>query len=178
MESFIQLFGDIPLSTVIIFLIAIFYIGGISMKLYHFLVLNHDKLQEKDNLFEELSKTLKSVESEQHNLKNFVFELGKKQDEIAKKQERLEKERRNQSLNKLRDLLLQSYRYYINDEKNPMHAWSEMEKEAFDELFTDYEKMGGNGFMHSTVLPAMSSLEVINMVNQEKLTGLMKSRKG
>ena len=56
---------------------------------------------------------------------------------------------------------MSSYQYYTASKKRPLRAWSEMEKEAFDKLFYDYEELGGDGFMHSTVEPAMACLEVV-----------------
>ena len=57
-------------------------------------------------------------------------------------------------------------------------TWSEMEKEAFDKLFHDYEELGGDGFMHSTVEPAMEALEVVLMTDTARLAEVMKQRLG
>ena len=38
-----------------------------------------------------------------------------------------------------------------------------MEAEAFWHVYRDYEKLGGNGFMHSTVKPAMERLNVVKI---------------
>ena len=35
-----------------------------------------------------------------------------------------------------------------------------MEAEAFRELFGDYERAGGDGYMHSVVQPAMNRLRI------------------
>ena len=58
-----------------------------------------------------------------------------------------------------------------------MQAWSQMEANAFWELFEEYEAVGGNGFMHSEVQPAMVKLLVIPMSDLKKLEELMHSRK-
>lgn len=65
--------------------------------------------------------------------------------------------------NELRDKLLNSYRYFTSLEHNPEQVWNEMEAEAFWHLFSDYEEMGGNGFMHQTVKPAMEKLTIIKI---------------
>lgn len=62
--------------------------------------------------------------------------------------------------NELREKLLNSYRHYTSLEQNPEQVWNEMEAEAFWHLFSDYEQLNGNGFMHSTVKPAMQQLTV------------------
>ena len=65
--------------------------------------------------------------------------------------------------NELREKLLNSYRYYTSLENNPKQEWNEMEAEVFWNLFADYENLGGNGFMHNTVKPAMEALKVITI---------------
>ena len=62
------------------------------------------------------------------------------------------------------------------EDKNPKHAWSEMEHHAFFELVKDYEDLDGNDYVHSEVIPAVNMLEVIMMTDQLRLTELMKSR--
>ena len=68
----------------------------------------------------------------------------------------MEEENRRRERNKLRDRILQSYRYYTSPEKNPMRAWSEMEADAFWKIFKDYEDLDGDGYVHSEVQPAMN----------------------
>ena len=73
----------------------------------------------------------------------------------------IEQQEKRRECNKLRDMLLQNYRYYTNKERNPSQTWTKMESEAFWELFRDYEDLGGNGYMHSEVQPAMERLIVV-----------------
>ena len=47
MEYFLQLFGAIPLSTVIAFIAAVTFLAVLCIKIYKFIVANHDKLQKK-----------------------------------------------------------------------------------------------------------------------------------
>lgn len=123
-------------------------------------------------------KEWKELKDKQDSLETVLNEILEAQKVIVAKQDAFEAENRSHNLNKLRDRLLQSYRYYTSIEKNPLGAWSEMEQEAFDKLFKDYEALGGNGFMHTTVAPAMTALEVVHMDNQNRMAELMKSRKG
>lgn len=198
MDSLIKLFGDIPLSTTIIFIAAITFIITVGVKSYKLIVNYHDELQEKDRTLVGLQVDVKTVKEKQAewedsmatkeelkvlieknlSIEKVLKDILETQKNIAKKQDVFEKETRTQTMNRLRDRLLQSYRYYTSEEKNPLKAWSEMEKEAFNSLFKDYENLGGNGYMHSSVEPAMAALEVIEMSNYEKITELMKSRKG
>ena len=70
----------------------------------------------------------------------------------------VEETNKRRECNKLRDRLLQNYRYYTNEATNPSKSWTQMEAEAFWGLFRDYEDAGGNGYMHSVVQPAMEEL--------------------
>lgn len=74
----------------------------------------------------------------------------------------MEEQEKRRECNKLRDMLLQNYRYYTNKEQNPSQSWTIMESEAFWELFRDYEDLGGNGYMHTEVLPAMERLIIVD----------------
>ena len=66
---------------------------------------------------------------------------------------------------------------HLSPEKNPLHAWSEMEADAFWSMFKEYENAKGNGHMHTVVQPEMRALEVIPMHEDAKIAELMGSRK-
>ncbi len=51
--------------------------------------------------------------------------------------------------------------HYYNKYKDS-GEWSKLEKDAFWDLFDDYEKRGGNGYIHSIVEPAMRELREID----------------
>ena len=88
---------------------------------------------------------------------------------------RLDKLERREK-NALREKLLDEYRLMSSDKLNPSKCWSEMEHHAFFELVRDYEDLGGNDYVHSTVLPDMNRLEVIKMDDKTRLAELMASR--
>ena len=87
--------------------------------------------------------------------------------------DRLEKREKNA----IRAKLLDEYRLFTDESKNPMLAWSEMEHHAFFELLKDYEDLNGNDYVHSVVIPAMNELVVILMSDKQGLLKLMNSRK-
>lgn len=178
MEYIMQIFGNITLSTVIILIAAIAFIVKISIQLYKFIVKNHDLIQEREQVLVEVKDDLKKISQRQSNFEESMTTLLKNQEDLAARQEAIEASNRTHNLNKLRDRLLQNYNYYCNKDKNPLLAWSEMEKDVFDKLFSDYEELGGNGFMHTTVQPAMSTLTVVLMSDPVGLANLMQSRKG
>ena len=78
--------------------------------------------------------------------------------------------------NSLRAKILDEYRLYTDERKNPKQAWTEMEHHSFFKLVEDYESLGGNDYVHSTVLPAMNELDVISMSDSDALKELYQSR--
>lgn len=191
MNEFIQLFGGIPLSTAIVFIVAISFLIATGSKVYKFIVKTHDSLQEKNQALDVLKKDVrelkehiaseeqwKELKEKQINLEEILNQILETQKVLVEKQQTFEEENHSHNVNRLRDRLLQSYRYYTSEVKNPMLAWTEMEKEAFDNLLTDYYAQGGNSFVHTKVDPEMASLEVISINDSERMAELSKSRKG
>ena len=82
----------------------------------------------------------------------------------------------NREKNSLRAKILNEYRLYTDEVKNPMQAWSEMEHHSFFKLVEDYESLGGNDYVHGTILPAMNELDVVLMTDQKALKELYSSR--
>lgn len=58
---------------------------------------------------------------------------------------------------KLKELKGSLIRYY--NRYKDIGEWSKLEKDAFWDLFDDYEKRGGDGYIHSIVEPAMRELK-------------------
>lgn len=103
------------------------------------------------------------------SIKGAVIANGERINERLDDLERREK-------NALRAKILDEYRLYTDERKNPMKAWSEMEHHSFFKSVEDYESLGGNDYVHSTVLPAMNELDVISMSDSDKLKELYQSR--
>ena len=95
------------------------------------------------------------------------------QDVLNTRLDRLE----DREKNAIRAKLLDEFRLFTDEHKNPMLAWSEMEHHAFFKLVHDYEALHGNDYVHSDVIPAMNRLAVIPMSNKEALMQLMQSRR-
>ena len=75
----------------------------------------------------------------------------------------MEESQKKLERNKLRDRILQSYRYFTDKDRNPAQTWNRMEAEAFWELIGEYEKRDGDGYVHTVVIPAMNLLTVVEM---------------
>ena len=185
MDIFLQAFGEMKFGTVVIFIAALMIAAIFILKGYKALVKFHDMMQEKDNTLtkvveksSELDTELKNIASTQNSIISSIDEISASQKSLTAQITSFEKIMKAQSCNKLRDRIVQSYRYYTSIEKNPMQEWTEMEKDAFDRLFTDYEDLGGDGYVHSTIEPAMNGLGVVDMTDYEGIATLMKSRKG
>ena len=118
----------------------------------------------------ELQNTDRSILDVCNDIRNSVLD---NQHILNERLDRLERRERNA----IRAKLLDEYRLFTDEYKNPMQAWSEMEHHAFFELVRDYEDLHGNDYVHSTVLPAMNELIVIPMSDKHELLKLMSSRR-
>ena len=78
--------------------------------------------------------------------------------------------------NALRAKILDMHRMFTSKKMNPMQAWTEMERDAFNDLITDYESLNGNGHVHTVVIPEMNMLRVILMTDTKALAELFHSR--
>ena len=103
-------------------------------------------------------------------IKNEVVENRK---EVMQKLNRLEEREKNA----LRAKILEEHRFYTDEQRNPLKAWSEMEEHSFRKLVEDYEALGGNDYVHEIVLPDMNRLDVISMQDLIRLKELYDSRK-
>ncbi len=184
MEWFLKAFGDIKVATVVVVIAALYFLW----KIYKIIAENfrekYEIQAEKERQMQDILAQVKqypkwrqqSLEKQQELTKE-IENLRRTQEKINKNIEQNEEKRTKQKRSELRDRLLQSYRYYTSKEKNPLQSWSEMEADAFWQMFGDYEGVNGDGHMHSTVQPEMRSLEVVSMGDEEKLSELMQSRK-
>ena len=118
----------------------------------------------------ELKEADVSVKELCETIKNEVVENRK---EVMQKLDRLEEREKNA----LRAKILEEHRFYTDEQRNPLKAWSEMEEHSFRKLVEDYEALGGNDYVHEIVLPDMNLLDVISMQDSIRLKGLYDSRK-
>lgn len=182
LDQFLQLFGEVTLSKIITFGLAVFFCWKIYQQVKKFfenkkkvLIEQHEAKKEQDEkintLLEEVNKypqyreqsrrIQQEFRDEIDGLKESQKTLVETQQSIQGTLQEMQEKNDRRERNKLRDKLLQSYRYYTNEERNPNQGWTRMESEAFWELFGDYEDMGGDGYMHTVVQPAMNSLKII-----------------
>lgn len=183
LEQFLELFGNVTVSTLIVISLALFFCYKGYKQFIKFLenkknltIQKYEAEKEKD---EKINKVLEEVNNypkyreqsrkiqqefrqEIDELKNFQKNLANTQKSIQDTLQDMQEKRDRRERNKLRDKLLQSYRYYTDVKRNPEQKWTKMESEAFWELFRDYEDMGGDGYIHTVVQPAMNLLKIID----------------
>ena len=183
LEEFEALFGNVTVASLIELALVAVFLG----KIYH-KVKGYIDDQKADWLKEEKSKEAKEKADKerdekidaaltavgkypeyraqsikiQKELESKIEGLKKSQDANTEKLHQMEEIQMRESRNRLRDVLLERYRYYTDPVRNPSLSWSPMEAEAFWELFGDYERAGGDGYMHSVVQPAMNRLRIVD----------------
>lgn len=183
LDQFLKLFGDITISTLVIIGLALFFCYKGYKQFVKFLenkkelaIQKYKSEEEKDKqikiALEEVAKYPKYREQSRQIQKSFRDEidglkesqktLAETQQDICLTLKNMQEKQERRERNKLRDKLLQSYRYYTDKQRNPNQTWTQMESEAFWELFRDYEDAGGNDYMHTVVQPAMNLLKIID----------------
>ena len=177
LDEFMTIFGDVTVAELAIFIVACLFLYKIYKEIKKF---NDEKLKEREEKIEAEKAQKKKIDEawsvtrkypEYHQesidirngLKKEIQEMRSEFAIILSRLDEMEKLNKKRECSKLRDMLLQNYRYYTNECQNPSHSWTRMESEAFWELFREYEEAGGNGYMHSVVQPEMERLIVIEV---------------
>lgn len=128
------------------------------------------KQREEDHrLVMENAKTIKQLtedhkesvkQSIRHDemIKNDLLSLTDTVNGIANTLEKMQENNNETKLKELKDSLIRYYNKY-----KTIGEWSKLEKDAFWDLFEDYEKRGGDGYIHSIVEPVMRELREIDL---------------
>lgn len=184
MDAVIEVFGELTVASVVVCGAAILYMRRLYKKWKKEVIERHDAEKERDEKIQicldqiDLYPTWREQSIEiQKQFTDAINGLKEVQRQNIERLEEIEAANQKRERNKLRDRLLQSYRYFTSKEKNPMLAWSEMEADSFWKIFKDYEDLDGNGHVHTEVQPAMRKLEVIPMHEVERISELMHSRR-
>ena len=118
--------------------------------------------REKYELLINTAQGLKSLQEKQENdvkqsirhdehIKDDLKIVSEKVDAIAESLSNMQK------ANNVKEKLVAYYNKYKNSD-----GWTLMDKEVFWDLFEEYEKFGGNSFVHSTIEPVMRELKIID----------------
>jgi Na+/phosphate symporter len=196
-KEFLQVFGGFTIADAVVFIIAIGFIITTYFKLKKYIEIQYqgkqDKIEDNKKMKEELKRVGEEVDKYpqyrqqsiniQEELKandaKLLETCVKIQQGVDRNQELL-----NERLDKLEDReknslkakILDMHRLFTSKKKNPMQAWTEMERDAFFDLLKDYESLNGNGYVHTVVVPDMNLLTVISMKDTQTLAELFHSR--
>lgn len=169
-NAFINVFGDVTVLQIVEISLALGFAAMVYRKFRKYLIDRHEAEKVRDaQLKEALDAVHKYPEYRkqsiaiQDKLEGEIQMLRTSLDNYMQRLDKIEDNNNRRARNRLRDTLLQNYRYYTNKERNPSQSWTRMESEAFWELFRDYEDAGGNGYMHTEVLPAMQRLTIVDV---------------
>lgn len=177
LEQFLETFGDITVGDVTIFLLAFYFLYAFYREFKKF---NDTKTEEQQAQLEAEQAQKKKIDEAwecaqkypayhqesiqiRDGIEKEIQELRDDFKTIMQRLEEIEEQNKKRECSKLKDRLLQNYRYYTSEQQNPSQNWTRMEAEAFWELFEEYEEAGGNGYMHTVVQPAMERLNIIEV---------------
>lgn len=190
-EEFLKLFGKITVLDVVELLLAVVFIWFVYKKIKKFFTdktLEDEKRKEENkqrdakideavNAVAQYPKYRQQSLDIQQKLQSQITALSEAQAEQREMIRDMDDGIKKRELNRLREHILQSYRYYTSKEHNPAQAWTRMESDAFWSSFKDYEDLGGNGYVHSVIQPAMLEMMVVEMDDMIGVTQIMAQRK-
>ena len=172
LEQINNTFGTLTVAFVIELIVAIVGIWIVYKKLRDKIIGSYkEREQQKDDIQEALNG-VKSVDTLLETCNEIKQGVAENQRILNERLDRLEERERND----LREKILNMHRLFTSKKRNPMQAWSEMERDSFNELIKDYESLNGNGHIHTVVIPEMNLLRVILMTNIDELEELFHSR--
>ena len=179
-EAFFAMMENISLTDVIVFLLGACYITPLVRKGIKWA---GDVIKKTEYKEEAINNAANLAEYHQQSidirdgLKKQIEALQETVNGIIARLDKMEEASQAKELNRMRNLLLQSYQYYTSPERNSTLTWTKMEADTFWALFRDYKDMGGYGYMDSDVEPAMNRLVIIQMSDSDAIQALMQSRR-
>ena len=190
LEQINNVFGTLTIAFVIEIIVAVVGIIIAYKKLKDKIIGSYEeRKQQKDDIQEALTGVRAMPTYRQQSLQiqkalkdadDKILETCQKIQDGVNENQRILNERldklEDRERNDLREKILNMHRLFTNKKRNPMQAWSEMERDSFNELIKDYESLNGNGHIHTVVIPEMNALRVILMTDMEALTELFHSR--
>lgn len=183
LDEFIHLFGDVTVLNIVEIVLAgvfLLFVYKQIKKFFQQKIVEQNKRAEAEKVRDQQIKEAldavhkypeyrkqsiaiqQKLEAQIDELKEIHKDTTSRLSQLEDRLTQMEEATNRRERNKIRDRLLQNYRYYVSRETNPSQSWTKMESEAFWELFREYEEAGGDGYMHTDVMPAMQLLHVID----------------
>lgn len=172
LEQINNTFGTLTVAFVIELIVAIVGIWIAYKKLKDKIIGSYKEREKQKEDIQEALDGVKSVDTLIETCNEIKQGVAENQRILNERLDRLEDRERND----LREKILNMHRLFTSKKRNPMQAWSEMERDSFNELIKDYESLNGNGHIHTVVIPEMNLLRVILMTNIDELEELFHSR--
>ena len=133
-------------------------------------------LQIQQDLMRGQQEVKAELQAEQSEIVKLCKTMNKSLTELTIEFKEAQAQTNEREKNDLRQKLIREFKIFTDPRKNPMMAWSDMEQKAFMSQVRDYEALGGNDYIHKTVLPAMHMLEIVSMDDLARLEEVMSSR--
>ena len=172
LEQINNTFGTLTVAFVIELIVAIVGIWIAYKKLKDKIIGSYKEREKQKEDIQEALDGVKSVDTLIETCNEIKQGVAENQRILNERLDKLEERERND----LREKILNMHRLFTSKKRNPMQAWSEMERDSFNELIKDYESLNGNGHIHTVVIPEMNLLRVILMTNIDELEELFHSR--
>lgn len=131
LNEFEKLFGNITVLNVIELVLAAVFLLFVYKRVKDYLVKRYEANKAKDQQLKEALEVVSNYPNYRKQSLKIQKELNDKIAELGGRLEEIEEERRRSERNKLRDMIIQSYRYYTDKERNPRQVWNRMEADAF-----------------------------------------------
>lgn len=190
LEEFLGTFGTLTLGFIVEVLIAVIGIIIAYKKLKDKIIGSYEERKQQEEDIQEALDGVRAlpnyrqksleIQQELKDNDNKILDTCKKIQDGVNENQRILNERldklEDRERNDLREKILNMHRLFTSKKRNPMQAWSEMERDSFNELIKDYESLNGNGHIHTVVIPEMNALRVILMTDMEALAELFHSR--
>lgn len=178
-----DLFGTLTVAFVIELILAGVFIWCVYLKLKNKIIGSYkEREQQKSDIKKALdaAEEIPTLREELKSSEDRIIDLCQTIQDGVNENQRILNERldrlENRERNDLRAKILDMHRLFTSKKRNPLQAWSEMERDAFNDLISDYEELNGNGHVHTVVIPDMTMLRVIPMTDLESLAELFHSR--
>ena len=124
-----------------------------------------EQLREALNAINEYPKYREQSREIQERLNNQIESINNRLDKLDARMEATEGIQKKEKLSELKNEIVNAYRYYTDSVKNPSKSLTRIEYDAFFGLVESYEARGGDGYVHTEIIPAMERLTVIEMEN-------------
>jgi hypothetical protein len=161
-EQFVKIFGEITILHVLEIVLSVIFLVLVYRKIRDYLTEVHKAHMKKDEQLKTALEVVEKFPEIQKKIERDISDLKQSQENTMNKIVELDNRITEREQDKSRDRLLQHYRYYTNKETNPSLSWTKREADSFWALFKQFEKDGGDGFMHTDVQPEMQKLKITN----------------